>query len=159
MMSTKKQRRLLSQFKSPQNLKLTWQILLSALILLVAFCYDICMAKCGSRTDVGHTLQGSRQQESRDIIRQPLHGTHNSDQMFRLISRSISLKTLTRRLSRLSAMFEERVALKLPHASVIYRWISRNDTSLKILTTFSKLSGQIISRRVRLQCADEMNCR
>ena len=55
--------------------------------------------------------------------------------------RFISLKTLTRCLSRLSAIFDEGISLKLPHASVMQRRISKKWRALKILTTFRKLSG------------------
>ena len=94
------------QYKPQKGLKLTWQTLLSALSPVMALSYDICMvkAKCESRKYAEPAHQGSRQQVSRDVKRHPILGIHNGAQTFRLMGQSISVETLTRRLSRLSTI-------------------------------------------------------
>ena len=102
-MSTDVLRRIFSQYKPQKGLKLTSNNFVVRMSLLMALCYDIWMTKCGSRKDAEPALQGSTQQESRDVRRPPIFGTHNGDQTFPLMCQSISLKALTRRLSRLFA--------------------------------------------------------
>ena len=75
--------------------------------------------------------------------------------------RFISLKTLTRRLSRLSACLTRGFHWNCHMHQRCNGGFQRNDGPWKsffvFLTTFRKLSG--ISLRVRLQCADETNCK